>query len=352
MNPVSLLETRDLVKRYDDVVALDGVNLKIEQGDFLALVGPNGSGKTTLLRIMAAIEPPTSGEIYYRGKMVEGSEMLRATTMVFQEATVFSRSVYDNVAYGLRLRKMPKAEVDSRVGEALRQVELDGFERRNARKLSGGEQQRVSLARAIALDVELLLLDEPTANLDPRSSAIMERIISWINREGGATIVLATHNLLQAGNFGGKLALLMNGKLTQVGGADQLLRSLVGPMWRFAGHENIFLGEAVPEGDGTALISLQDDLKLVAVTPRKGKVVAQVRPEDIIVSLAPISSSARNVLRGKVIGITDQESNVMVRVDAGKEFMVRITHKSFREMRLTLGTPVYLIFKASAVEVM
>jgi len=352
MNPVSLLETRDLVKRYDDVVALDGVNLEIEQGDFLALVGPNGSGKTTLLRIIAAIEPSTSGEIYYRGKIVEGSEMLRrATTMVFQKAVVFSRSVYDNVAYGLRLRKMSKAEVDSRVGEALRQVELDGFEKRNARKLSGGEQQRVSLARAIVLDVELLLLDEPTANLDPRSSAIMERIISWINREGGATIVLATHNLLQAGNFGGKLALLMNGKLTQVGGADQLLRSLVGPMWRFAGHENIFLGEAVPEGDGTALISLQDDLKLVAVTPRKGKVVAQVRPEDIIVSLAPISSSARNVLRGKVIGITDQESSVMVRVDAGKEFVVRITHKSFREMSLTLGTSVYLIFKASAVEV-
>lgn len=354
MSPMSLLETRDLVKRYGDAIVLDKVNLEVEEGDFLALVGPNGAGKTTLLRIMAAIEPPTSGQIYYKDKTVGGAEALRrASTMVFQKAVVFTRSVYENVAYGLRLRGLSRAEVDRRVREALRQVELEGFERRNARKLSGGEQQRVSLARAIALDVELLLLDEPTANLDPRSSAIMERIISWINRERGVATVLATHNLPQARNLSGKVALLMDGKLTHMGGADRLLCNPVGPVWSFARNENIFLGEAVPEGNGgTTSIVLQNDLKLVAVTARRGKVVARVDPEDIIVSLGPITSSARNVLKGEVIGITDLGGGVMLRVNAGKEFAVRITHKSFREIGLTLGTSVYLVFKASAVEVM
>ncbi len=353
MSPMILLETRDLIKRYGDAVVLDKVNLEVEEGDFLALVGPNGAGKTTLLRIMGAIERPTSGKIYYKGEIVRGAEALRrASTMVFQRAVVFSGSVYENVAYGLRLRGLSKGEVDRRVGEALRQVGLEGFERRNAGKLSGGEQQRVSLARAIALDVELLLLDEPTANLDPRSSAIMERIISWINSERRVTTVLATHNLSQAENLSGKVALLMDGKLTQMGDADQLLRNPLGPMRSFVKRENIFLGEAVPEGDGTTSIVLQNDLKVVAATPMRGKVIARVHPEDIIVSLSPIASSARNVLRGEVTGITDRGGCVMLTVNAGKEFVVRITHKSFREMGLTLGTSVYLVFKASAVEVM
>lgn len=353
MSHVNLVETRGVVKRYGDAVVLDRVNLGVKEGDFLALIGPNGAGKTTLLRVMAALEAPTYGQIYYKGEVVERTEVLRrASTMVFQRAVVFSGSVHENVAYGLKLRGMSKAEVDRRVREALSQVELEGFERRNARKLSGGEQQRVSLARAIALDVELLLLDEPTANLDPHSSAIMEEVISWINKERQVTTVLATHNLSQAESLSRKAALLMHGRLTQMGNAEELLRNPLGPMRSFARYENIFLGEAVPQGDGTASVVLRNDLRLVAVTPRRGKVVARVPPEDIIVSLSPIASSARNVLRGEVIGITGQGGCVMLRVDSGKEFSVRITHKSFREMGLTLGTPVYLVFKASSVEVM
>ncbi|MFQ6053482.1 MAG: ATP-binding cassette domain-containing protein [Candidatus Bathyarchaeia archaeon] len=171
-----MIELKDVVKRYGDVEALRGVSLEVRRGEVLTIVGPNGSGKTTLLRILAALERPTSGEVYLEGVRIDEANsalLRRSSTMVFQTAIVFRGSVYDNVAYGLRLSGRPKEEVDRRIKEALEVVGLSGLEGRSARGLSGGERQRLSLARALALERELLLLDEPTANLDPESLSVV-----------------------------------------------------------------------------------------------------------------------------------------------------------------------------------
>jgi len=212
---MQLLNLHNIEKRYGEKLALDKVNLTVEKGEILAVVGPNGAGKTTLLKVMALIETPTKGELHYDGMKVAKSnrEMLRRKcTMVFQKTVLFDSSVYDNVAYGLKLRRFPQNEIQHRVREALRLVKLEGYEKRRAKKLSGGEQQRVSLARALALETELLLLDEPTANLDPKSVSIIEGAISNVNKQVSTTVVVATHNMFQAQSMTHRTALMLKQK--------------------------------------------------------------------------------------------------------------------------------------------
>jgi tungstate transport system ATP-binding protein len=182
-----LIELAGVSRLYGDVVALKDVSLKVERGEILTVLGPNGSGKTTLLKIMGALEHPSQGEVYFDDARVgadNASEVRRRATMVFQGTVLLRRTVMDNAAYGLRLRDVPEDEVDRRVKEALELVGLEALADRQARGLSGGEQQRLSLARALVLGCELLLLDEPTANLDPESLAIIKDVIRRL-KEGG-----------------------------------------------------------------------------------------------------------------------------------------------------------------------
>ncbi|MCJ7561263.1 ABC transporter ATP-binding protein [Candidatus Bathyarchaeota archaeon] len=163
-------ELKDVTKVFGNKTVLDGVNLQICEGEILALLGPNGSGKTTLLKILAFIENPTNGEVKFQGETVtlKKTEKTRMqSTLVFQKTILFDTSVYNNIVYGLKIRKMPKNVRNEEVKRVLKLVKLEGFEKRPAKKLSGGEQQRVAIARALTLKTKLLLLDEPTANLDP-----------------------------------------------------------------------------------------------------------------------------------------------------------------------------------------
>ena len=221
----AIAELKDVTKSYGDKTVLDNVSLQIQQGEILALLGPNGSGKTTILKILAFLENPSSGEVKLEGETITSKKEEKTrlkTTLVFQKTTLFDTSVYSNVAYGLKLRKVPKAVIDERVSEALRIVKLEGFEKRPAKKLSGGEQQRVAIARALALRTELLLLDEPTANLDPKNASIVEEAIAAINRNFKTTIVLATHNMFQAETLPTRIALMSEGRITEVGEPSEI----------------------------------------------------------------------------------------------------------------------------------
>jgi len=340
------------LKNYGDVVALDNVSLKIRSGEILTVIGPNGAGKTTLLRIMAFIERPTRGEMFFGGEKVDEENRDRfrlRSTLVFQRTALFNADVYNNVSYGLKIRGFPKHEIDEKVGEVLELVKLDGYEGRLVKKLSGGEQQRVSLARALALDTDLLLLDEPTANLDPRSASIIEDTISRVNRDYGTTIVVATHNMFQAKTISGILALLLGGRLVEVGSPDEIFERASKELLSFARVENLFSGDASIVDDGNSVIDIGGGVKIEAASALSGRVSVYVRPEDIILSKRSISSSARNTFTGSIVEVSDLGSIVKLRIDAGREFVVQITKRSFVEMGLNLSSKVYLTFKASSV---
>lgn len=347
-----LVELENITKRYSDVTALQDVNLKIRKGEIFTLMGPNGSGKTTMLRIMAGLDKPTSGEIYFDEVKVNDSnrrQIRNRSTMVFQKPTVFNTTVYDNISYGLNVRKHPRKETNKKVSEVLKLVKLEGYERRPAKKLSGGEQQRVSLARALVLNPELLLLDEPTANLDPVTTSIIEETISYVNREFKTTVVIATHNMFQAESVTERVALLLGGKIAEIGTVSEIFRKPSRVFTSFARLENVFSGFSRILGEGTSLIDVGCGVYIEAALKKSGKATIYVRPEDVILSKKLITSSARNLFKGKIVEISDIGSVVKLKVDAGKDFVVQITKRSFTEMQFNVGSAVFLTFKASSV---
>jgi len=210
------LQMKNISKTYERIKALDSVSLSATDGGIVSLVGVNGSGKTTLLRIMAGLEEPDYGEVLFDDRKCEPQDLRQISTMVFQKNVMFNRKVCDNVAFGLRVRGYNKDETAIRVSDALESVRLDGFENRKARKLSGGEQQRVALARAFAIEPKILLLDEPTANLDPSNAIIIERAISAIIKRNSCIVILATHNLHQAKRLSDSIIHINSGKILEV----------------------------------------------------------------------------------------------------------------------------------------
>jgi tungstate transport system ATP-binding protein len=208
-----------VTKAYNGRKVLQVEQLDVYQNEILALVGPSGAGKSTLLRLLNFLEPPTEGALHFLDIAVgpNGSVSLgvrRQVTTVFQRPLLLNRSVWANVAYGLRVRGREKAS--GRIEEALRQVGLIHLKRQRARTLSGGEAQRVALARAIVLEPQVLLLDEPTANLDPYNVKVIEESVAELNQERGTTMVLVTHNVFQARRLANRVALLLEGRLIEV----------------------------------------------------------------------------------------------------------------------------------------
>ncbi len=352
----TLLELRNVWKCYNSLNALQDTKLRVKKGTITTLLGPSGSGKTTLLRIVAGLDSPTRGTVFFKNDMITDNKLhiLRQNaTMVFQKSVFFDTTVYNNVAYGLKLKEdLSREEISNKVGEALALVRLEGFEKRRAKKLSGGEQQRVSLARALVLDRELLLLDEPTVNIDPKNVSIIEETILRVNREKNTTIVLATHNMFQAEALSQNVALILEGSVKQTGTKQEIFGKSNKYLTSFARLENVFSGFSKTSKGHTSIIHVGSNFSIEAAFDRPGKISVYVKPENILVSTEPLQSSARNVFEGKIIGIKDFGSIARLTVDAGKKFCVQITKKSLTEMKLNVGSEVYLTFKASAVHLL
>jgi tungstate transport system ATP-binding protein len=209
------LQLLGIKKTYHNVTALNSVSLDMQGGKIIVLLGVNGAGKTTLMRIMAGLENPDSGQIVFNNQNTDAKATRQVSTLVFQKSAMFSLNVYDNLAYGLKIRGVPRGEIARRIADALQAVRLSGFEKRKAKKLSGGEQQRISLARAFLLDSNVLLLDEPTANLDPNSAIIIEKAI-LSKKTSHCVIVMATHNLNQARRMADEIVHIHNGEIVEV----------------------------------------------------------------------------------------------------------------------------------------
>jgi len=224
---LALLEVRSLSKSIGPVEILSKINLTADRGEILGLIGPTGSGKTTLLRLVNLLDEPSSGRILFKGREVSGrpeKEQLcarRKMAMVFQKPVMFKASVEENVSYGLRVRGSVDATVREKVEEALAAVGLSGYEGRDANTLSGGETQRIALARALVLEPELLLLDEPTANLDPGSAASIDSLLQTLAKSRTA-VILATHNMEQCRKLAGRVAVLQSGRLVALGRSEEI----------------------------------------------------------------------------------------------------------------------------------
>ena len=220
-----IFELHGLRKVYGERTVLDLDDLAVRQGEILALVGPSGAGKSTLLRLLNFLETPTDGVIRYDGVEVNVAAPLalrRQITTVFQRPLLQRASVRENVEYGLRLRNLrPDGQVDA----ILEEVGLTAFARQPARQLSGGEMQRVALARALVIRPRVLLLDEPTANLDPYNVGLIEDIVRRQNAERGTTLVLVTHNIFQARRLAHRTGLMLAGKLIELGDTPQFFAS-------------------------------------------------------------------------------------------------------------------------------
>ncbi len=226
----TVYELRDVVKLYGQREVLHLDHLEIPRGEITCIVGPNGAGKSSLLRLLNFLESPTSGQIIFDGHPVNGQVPLalkRRVTTVFQRPLLLSGSVYENVAYGLKLRG--EKGIEARVRQVLERVGLAEFARASVRTLSGGEAQRVALARAIVIEPEVLLLDEPTANLDPYNGSLIEKIVASLNREQGTTIVMVTHNVFQAKRLAHRVAFLLGGREIEIAPAEQFFTAPTDP---------------------------------------------------------------------------------------------------------------------------
>ncbi len=222
-------EIRDLSQTYQGRTVLQVEQLDIYAGEILAVVGPSGSGKSTLLRQLNFLEQPTGGYLTFENSRLNGTipplNVRRKVTTVFQQPVLLNRSVAANVAYGLQVRGEPKKVIDRAVTEALARVGLSKLAAESARTLSGGEAQRVALARALVIRPTVLLLDEPTANLDPYNVKLIEEIAAQVNREWGTTLVLVTHNIFQAKRLAHRTALLLDGRLIEIAATPTFFHS-------------------------------------------------------------------------------------------------------------------------------
>ena len=355
---MSLIETRDVWQRREEQDILKNINVRVDRGEVFALIGPTGAGKTTLLRLIDLIDTPTSGKIFFDGVDMTASEKVRLETrrrmaFVLQKPIVFNTSVYDNIAYGLRWRGVGSRQIREKVNGILEIVGLAEYRSRNARTLSGGEVQGVAIARAIATEPEVLLLDEPTANLDPLSSSRIEGLIAGIIKRDAITVIMATHDMVQGQRLADRISVLVNGEIVQTGGSRDIFTS---PRNRevaeFVGMENIIDGVIVSNEGEMAAIDINGMIVEAVADYAVGEEVSVcIRPEDVTIALSRISSSARNSLAGEVTWAVSAGPLSRVEIDCGFPLVALVTRRSAEELGLTKGRQVYATFKAVSIHV-
>ncbi|MGZ4484239.1 MAG: ABC transporter ATP-binding protein, partial [Nocardioidaceae bacterium] len=310
----SAIELVGVAKHYvsaeENVQAVEEVDLAIDSGEFFSLLGPSGCGKTTTLRMIAGFEVPTAGQILLYGEdVVAVPPNHRDVNMVFQSYALFPHmTVFDNVAFGLRRKKMDKAEITKRVTEMLALVELGGREKRRPRELSGGQQQRVALARALVNRPRALLLDEPLGALDLKLRQSMQLELKRIQREVGITFVYVTHDQGEALTMSDRIAVMNLGRVEQLGTPREVYES---PRTRFVagfiGTSNLISGAATRAVDGSGVIEIGSEERVTVPlrgSAATGTLVVTVRPEKIRLTRTPVDADCR--IRGTVVEVVYQ----------------------------------------------
>ena len=320
------IELIDVTKRYGEAVALDGVSLRIDSGEFFCLLGPSGCGKTTTLNLIGGFIPLTSGELRIEGRRVTDlPPHKRNVNTVFQNYALFPHmSVADNVAFGLRMEGLSDREIDELVSEYLELVGLAAYHDRYPGQLSGGQAQRVALARALAKRPAVLLLDEPLGALDLKLRKQMQVELSRIHRQVGTTFVFVTHDQEEALSMATRIAVMANGRVRQIGSPRDIYQ---GPADRFVadfiGESNFLEGRMDAAGDGSKF-QLRDGTLVPASSKagasRNGHVALMIRPESVGVGQhAPAGTSPAVVIGGRATNVAfmGNHTRITVQTDAG-----------------------------------
>lgn len=293
------VELRKVFKVFQGETAVRGIDLNVSQGEFFSILGPSGCGKTTTLRLIAGFDEPTAGEVLIRGNlMTHIPPYRRPVNTVFQSYALFSHmTVWENIAFGLRIKQLGKSEIQDRVKEALQLVKMESFARRYPSQLSGGQQQRVALARALVNRPTVVLLDEPLGALDLKLRKEMQVELSNLHQELGVTFVMVTHDQEEALSLSDRIAVMNDGRLEQVGSPSQIYELPQTPFVAdFIGDTNLFQGRIESADPATLLIVTESGLKIVVKNSASWhgtssrQVVVSVRPEKIQVGLNKPSS--------------------------------------------------------------
>jgi molybdopterin-binding protein len=332
---------------------LQDISLNVNRGEYSIILGPTGSGKTVLLEAIAGLYPAKKGEIWLDGRKITNlPPERREIAFVYQDYALFPHlSVKDNIAFGLKLKKVPKKEIASKVEEMADFFGISHLVRRKPNTLSGGEQQRVALARALVSGSKIFLLDEPLSALDPEMKESVQQELRRLHKELNLTVVHVTHDFEEAMALGERIAVLGGGHIVQEGTTEEIFRKPSSEfVARFSMARNIFKGR-VQNGNGEYSVVEVEGVPLRALTKLRGEVNISLRPEDILISEELLHSSARNSLQGKITQILDKGATIYITVSTPLDFVCLITRQSFEEMELKVGKEVYLTFKASAVHI-
>lgn len=355
----SLLTAKNLKVERGGRTVLEIADFSLREGDVLALIGPNGAGKTTLLLALACLLKPSEGRMAFKGEQIDLPEIAfsyrRKLSMVFQEPLLLDTTVFNNVAAGLKIRKMSKKEIEKRVAKYAELVNISHLLDRSARKLSGGEAQRTSLARAFATEPEIIFLDEPFANLDAPSRSSLIDDLHRILRQTGTTAILATHDRLEALRLADRLAVMNAGQIIQIGSFEEVMNHPVDEIAAsFVGMETVFYGCVQKVYDGSFIASVSGhDIEALGDVEVGEKVVCCIRPEHIIISTHKVGegTSTRNNLPGKIVKIVPEGHFYKIHLDCGFFIASYVTHQSLENLSLREEKPVTVSFKATAVHV-
>lgn len=356
---IPILMLKDIKVNRSGVNVLDISTLNIKEGEVVSLIGPNGAGKSTLLMALCFLFKDFSGSIFFKGlevgKDIIPFEYRRYISMVFQEPLLFNLTVYENVTSGLKFRKKSQKETKETVMKALERFGISHLKDRPARRLSGGEAQRVSLARALAFSPEVLFLDEPFSSLDVPTKESIIKDLEVAIRDSKVTTIFATHDREEALRLSDRIIVINNGKIIQEGAPYEVMNYPCNEfVASFVGVETILSGTVVKNGEGILSIDVSGSIIEAVGDSAVGKgVTLCIKPEDII--LYPIGqdtqSSARNTFIGRVARIVQSNFYKKVYIDCGFPLVSVITNASAASLNLSEGKKIKASFKATSVHV-
>jgi tungstate transport system ATP-binding protein len=319
--------------RYDGRLVLDLERFAVPPGALIAIVGPNGAGKSTLLRLLALLERPTEGEVLLDGRPADAA-LRRRVTLVEQRPILLRGTARENLEFGLRVRGIRRVEVNRLVGSVAARLGITPLLDRRRHELSDGEVQRIAVARALAVEPDVLLLDEPVSSADRAAAQTLYHALAEERARRPLAVCLASHQLEDAYRWADDVRALADGRLSPVT------------------PENLFRVELPAESAGDLKHVRVGSVEIAALTDKSGPAILAVPPTDILVSREPLTSSARNVFCGRVTRLAHQRGGaVHVTADVGVELVAVVTEDAARDLGLTPGSPIAFAFKASAVRV-